>query len=547
MPSTPIFEMYPIGFASMSSYLKRHGLNARIVNLALRMLQDPTLDVEEYLKRFRPRMFGIDLHWLPHAHGSIEIARILKRLHPDIPIVFGGFSSSYFHEELIGYPEVDFVMRGDSTEEPMRRLIDALSNGRRLADVPNLTWKEDGKVKVNELSYVPENIDQFDLGYKEVLRQVVRYRDMNSVVPFRDWMRYPIMATMTGRGCNANCAFCGGADYAFKGFLNRPRTALRSPDALVAEAKGISRLSRGPIFMLGDIRLGGEDYADQVLTGLAKAKIKNHMIFELYSPPPGDFFAKVARLIPSYSYEISMESADEEVRRVLGKGYSNEAVKRSIKAAMSHNCDRFDLYFLVGLPKQTAESALGTVSFCRDLYEHIGGDKRLTVFISPLAPFLDPGSRAFENPEDFGYKMVCTTLEEHRQALLKPSWKYILNYETDCMTRDEIVDATYQAALGLNEVKREFGAVSEKTASATKDRIMRAIEIMKRVDSIVALPDEVEREKRLAILKDELDSSSESTVCEKRELEWPVGRKMLNFRATEIARIILTRGARADS
>ncbi len=89
IPSTPVFEMYPIGFSTMAAYLTSRGKNVRIINLAVRMLQDPKFDVEAFLARLRPKLFGIDLHWLPHCHGSIEIAKIVKKLHPSIPIVFG--------------------------------------------------------------------------------------------------------------------------------------------------------------------------------------------------------------------------------------------------------------------------------------------------------------------------------------------------------------------------------------------------------------------------------------------------------------------------
>ena len=47
VPSTPVFEMYPIGFASLSEYLERHGLKVRIINVALKMLKDERFDVEQ--------------------------------------------------------------------------------------------------------------------------------------------------------------------------------------------------------------------------------------------------------------------------------------------------------------------------------------------------------------------------------------------------------------------------------------------------------------------------------------------------------------------
>ena len=144
VPSTPVFEMYPIGFTTMAEYLERHGLRVRILNLAVRMLNDETFDPEPLLAALNPTAFGIDLHWLPHAHGALAIAEIVKRHHPDTPVIFGGFSSTYYHEELIRYPFVDFVVRGDSAEEPLRQLMSHLTgmrNAPALGDIPNLTWR----------------------------------------------------------------------------------------------------------------------------------------------------------------------------------------------------------------------------------------------------------------------------------------------------------------------------------------------------------------------------------------------------------------------
>ena len=39
VPSTSVFEIYPIGFLTISDYLTRHGMSVRIVNFALKMLQ----------------------------------------------------------------------------------------------------------------------------------------------------------------------------------------------------------------------------------------------------------------------------------------------------------------------------------------------------------------------------------------------------------------------------------------------------------------------------------------------------------------------------
>jgi hypothetical protein len=41
VPSTAMFEMYPVGLTSIAAFLERNHYNVEIVNLAYQMLQDP--------------------------------------------------------------------------------------------------------------------------------------------------------------------------------------------------------------------------------------------------------------------------------------------------------------------------------------------------------------------------------------------------------------------------------------------------------------------------------------------------------------------------
>jgi hypothetical protein len=124
VPSANEFEMYPVGLTSIASYLSANHYNVRIINLAYLMLARRDFDVEAYVARLHPKIFGIDLHWLPHAQGALAIAEMVKRHHPEIPVLMGGLSASYYHEELAAYPFVDYVLRGDprSLERSLREL-----------------------------------------------------------------------------------------------------------------------------------------------------------------------------------------------------------------------------------------------------------------------------------------------------------------------------------------------------------------------------------------------------------------------------------------
>ncbi len=521
VPSSPIFEMYPLGFTTMAEYLERHGMDVRIVNLAVLMLRSELFDVEKAIRRMDPVAFGIDLHWMPHAHGSIEIARVCKKHHPDTPVVFGGLTSSYYHEELASYECVDYVLRGDSTEEPMLRLMRALKGGGSVADVPNLTYSTaDGSVVSNGIEWVPGDMDAVSMDYSFNMRSVIRNRDMISVLPFKDWLRYPVCAALTSRGCAHNCVTCGGSATAFRTHFGRSKVAYRDPERICRDVAHFQKYIPGPVFVLNDPLQGGEDYARALIEGLGRLELKNAVAFEFFRPPSEDWWAFMDAHLDDWSAEISMESHDDEVRAAFGKRFPAVEAEESIAAAFRHGCRRFDLYFMTGLPTQTSESVRGTVDYARGLYERVGNDPRLLAFVSPMAPTLDPGSMVFEDPDRFGYTLRARTLEEHRRLLVEPSWKHILNYEPDAMTRDELVDATYEAAVGINRVKAGIGAIDPAVARRTERRIERARDVMARIDGIVSGDPSV-RHVRLHELKEQVEKVNESTVCEKKELDWP--------------------------
>jgi len=515
IPSSPIFEMYPIGFMSIAAYLEKNRISTRIVNIANRMLSEPNFDVERFLSKLRPAAFGIDLHWLPHAQGSLELARIVKKLHPSIPVIFGGLSSTYFYQELIQYPQVDFVVRGDSTEEPMLRLMRSIEIGAGFEDVPNLSWKDRSSVvHHNELSWVLSDLDGIPLDYNYPVKSVIRYRSLSGLVPFSNWKDYPITAVFTCRGCTLNCRSCGGSRYSFKRMCNRDAVAYRSPSLIADDIYSIQRYLNGPVFIIGDIRQHGEDYTEELLGAMEKRGVNGPIVLELFGPAGEDFFKRVSKVIPHYNIQISPESHDEEIRHAFGKPWRNVDIENTIRASIENSCERFDLFYMIGLPKQDYRSVMDTVDYMRRLLQDFDGQDTVHPHISPLAPFIDPGSMVFERPEDYGYKLLYRTLEEHRQALLSPAWSYMLNYETNWLSRSEITDVTYESALGFNEIKKELGLISSKAADQVTMRIKRDMNIIEELDKQI-------EECGKASWHDEEKELCLAATVSKRELEWP--------------------------
>jgi hypothetical protein len=174
-----------------------------------------------------------------------------------------------------------------------------------------------------------------------------------------------------------------------------------------------------------------------------------------------------------------------------------------------------------------------TVRYCEHLFQ--SSDARLSCFISPMGPFLDPGSRGFEEPERYGYRQFARTLEEHRQRLVQPSWKEILSYETRWMDRDEIVAATYDAGEALNALKLRYGRIDPAHGQAVARRIAQSRALQEQLDR---LGQDVQSDAAaLRALRGEIHTYSVSTVCDKRELFWR--RHLINFKPQGILGMVL--------
>jgi B12-binding domain/radical SAM domain protein len=531
-----MFELYPIGFLTMAGYLEERGLQVRIANLALKMLSDPSFDAERFLAKQRPKAIGIDLHWMPHCHGAIEVARLCKRIHPDVPVIFGGLSSTYFHEDLMAYPEVDFVLRGDSTEPPLHRLLDVLEHGGSLAEIPNLTWRDGDEVRVNPLGFVPTTLDYADVRPELLIEMALRYNDLGGVLPFAGWLRNPTTMVLPLKGCIYQCTTCGSSATTCTHLTQRKKPVFRSPQNLADNLAAIGRLTTGTIVIPGDLLQGGLDYATQVVDAIAEKDVANDVCFEFFELPPVSFLHHLDRRLNAWSFELSPESHDPVVREAMeGEtgGYTNDEMEAFLAEALTLRPTRIDVFYMIGLQHQTYASVLATVDYCERLYQM--GDRRLQCFISPMGPFLDPGSRIFEEPERFGYRTFARTLEEHRQLLVQPSWEHILNYETEWMTRAQLVDATYDAAERLNALKARYGYIGAARARRVAEGIAGARELRARLNASLAAEDPDPR--TVAQLRGEIARFSHSTVSDKQELFWQ--RHLVSFHLGRIAKVAL--------
>jgi radical SAM superfamily enzyme YgiQ (UPF0313 family) len=156
----------PMGLLGLADLLQRQGISTQIVHMGVEWIEDHHFSIFEYIKEKAPRIVAVSLHWHHQSFDVMEVVKKIKETFPQIYILLGGFTASFFHEEIMrNFDAVDGIIRGEA-EIPILELANAILQGKEdLFSIPNLAWRRKGRVLVNPLSYVASERDLNNLSF----------------------------------------------------------------------------------------------------------------------------------------------------------------------------------------------------------------------------------------------------------------------------------------------------------------------------------------------------------------------------------------------
>jgi len=501
------FPKVPIGMLSLAEYIERCGYKVIIDNLVDRMLGSPDFNVEEHLRYLSADIFAIGLHFQQHAPGAVEIARLCKKLHPHSSVIMGGLTATRFHEEIIQkYEFVDAVVRGEA-EKAFLQLIRAVEKEGRITDTPNLTYRTaGGEIKVTPLGPPNLNLDEFNYTRLDLLEP------QTSIFVPDSWPRWSLEVC---RGCIYNCAICGGSAYSYRTYLGMDKPAFCSPAKIV---KDIQSLNEQGVHILGlyqDPRMAGPGYTRELLTLLREAKLQiDRLSLDLLVPADEEYIQAASNIGCPVTFHICPDTGCEQVRRILGRYYSNEELMKTVNL-----CHKYFIpvtsFFSVGLAGETRESVKETWELCEKLASseqialtrgrewNLGGLPFGGPITGPIA--LDPGSAAFDYPEKYGYRLLYKNLEEYIQGLCQPSWHQWINYETDSLNKAALIGLILENQAVSIELREAYEFASASEGAAERRRLQADIAAVNEVNRIMKRSDK-ERDTALRALKKQYDA-----------------------------------------
>lgn len=409
----------PMGVFAICDLLNREGIPSRISHLGLETLLDENFSIAKKVASEQIPMVGMSLHWHYQSFDVIDIAKKIKAVSPQTKIVLGGLTASRFAGEILReFPPIDAVICGDAESSVVPFARAAMGDSPcTYSEINNCVWRDrDGNIVNNGISYVADEtaLSRLDFCNLALLDHADGYRDYFKMPMF--WMNHQSVAfnlkirmksnTMfplaLGRGCPADCSFCGGGKEAQKAICGRDNFVFRSVKSVVDTMAQAIEGGYESFLTCFDPTPQDDSYYYEWLTEIERRGLKCGLAVECWglpSPRVIKKFSEIATLKKSY-IALSPETGAEEIRK-RNKAYyyySNDALNQTMAHLAKYNIPTI-LYFTAGLPHETSDHMNETTQLSASLKKQYG--KIIDgIFCIPVQ--IEPGSPLFENPEDWG-------------------------------------------------------------------------------------------------------------------------------------------------
>jgi hypothetical protein len=299
-------------------------------------------------------------------------------------VVVGGHVITVLADVLMKYEEL-FNLYFDSAvlnegERPLLKLVENISYGKTLEDVPNLIYSEHGKIRANEIQ-PPEDINSLPTPCFDGLPFDV-YLNPELVLPI-----------LSSRGCYwGKCAFCSDSEFYRCHYQNR------DADKVVDDMQELSRKHGAAHFSFSDEAISPSSISklsDELIERGTEFRCSTNVRLERQFTPElcSKMFKAGFRLL-----FFGLESGCNRILNLMEKGITKETAVEVCRNA--YNAGIWNhLYVIFGFPTESRAETQETIDFLISNKNIIHSFK-----INSFA--LDKNAPIMKSPERYGISSI---------------------------------------------------------------------------------------------------------------------------------------------
>ncbi|RJX31619.1 MAG: radical SAM protein [Desulfarculus sp.] len=333
----------PVGIGYLYAVLRMHGLPVHLID---EQVADDTLGlVENYRRQLAPPYtFGFSV-LTAGLSRSLHLARRLKQSIPGCKVVFGGIHPSAAPEEILAFPQVDLVVRGEA-EDVILDLYQALKRGEDTQHLPNLSYRRNGRLVHNPLQTKPVDLDALPPFPYELF-----------TAP-----QYDLGAVMSSRGCPYNCIFCSNRVTTGKRYRYRAAEKIAQEIKTLHDQYGIRH-----ILFLDDNLMVDRSRVYALLNQLRQMGLQGRISYTFQSRCDNVDQATLGDLYAAGFSNISfgLETASDHVMQTIKKGETVAQCHSAVALAKQIGF-HVSATFIFGLPGETHAERLQSIAFARE-------------------------------------------------------------------------------------------------------------------------------------------------------------------------------------